>query len=82
MGRFQPSPLEAALRWNDGLHIIRSIALHSTGGLARSTAMRATAAPISVPVGPDGGWQLTESVAGQGIDCMGPAFTDCSTRRQ
>ena len=58
---------------------VRAIALQATAGLARGTKVRATGAPISVPVG--------DAVLGRLLDVVGtlrdqgPALPDATPRR-
>ncbi|HQU07667.1 MAG: F0F1 ATP synthase subunit beta [Parcubacteria group bacterium 21-54-25] len=58
-----------------GLERVRAIAMNETAGLARGTSVRATGAPISVPVGEEALGRLF-NVLGEPIDGKGPMRTD------
>ena len=56
-------PLILEVHSHDNLNTVRAVALLATAGLARGTAVRATGAPIKVPVG--------DAVLGRLVDVLG-----------
>ncbi|MDR1974310.1 MAG: F0F1 ATP synthase subunit beta [Bacteroidales bacterium] len=65
------TPLILECQQDIGERTVRTIAMDSTDGIARGTAVTATGHPISMPVGPDINGRLF-NVIGQTIDGMKP----------
>jgi F-type H+-transporting ATPase subunit beta len=61
----RPETLMLEVQGHADARTVRAVALQSTSGLARGTAVLATGAPVSVPVG--------EAVLGRLIDVVGTA---------
>jgi F-type H+-transporting ATPase subunit beta len=93
--RPKQDPLVLEVRQHLGGNLVRSVALGSTDGLARGTAVVATGAPITVPVGPKTLGRML-NVTGDAIDGKAPvksterlpihrrppAFTEQSTKAE
>jgi F-type H+-transporting ATPase subunit beta len=75
----RPEPLTLEVHSHVDPVTVRGIALQATAGLARSTKVRATGAPISVPVGDAVLGRLLD-VVGTVRDC-GPPLADDTPRR-